>query len=160
MSDDCCSLPRPGGRPKATCPESGTRGRPVAEMTLRSLLRAGPASRLASAAEYCLCEAPDCDVVYFDTSGTSLFRRTDLTVRVGFKETSSPRPICYCFGHTVESIQAGIAETGSSSVVERITAEVRAGRCRCELANPTGRCCLGEVRRVVSAARRLAEESI
>lgn len=160
MSDDCCALPHQGPGPLATCPECGTRGRPVPEMTLRSLLRAGPASRLESAADYYFCDAPDCDVVYFDASGTALFRRTDLTVRVGLKETAAPRPVCYCFGHTVESIDAEIEQTGTSTIVDRITAEVRAGRCRCELANPTGRCCLGEVRRVVSAARRLAEESV
>jgi hypothetical protein len=33
-----------------------------------------------------------------------------------------------------------------------ITQEVKAGRCACEVKNPAGSCCLGDVARVLQAA--------
>jgi len=100
--------------------------------------------------EYYFCEAADCDVVYFafDTQAP-MFRRADLFVRVGSKEMVDPIPVCYCFGFTRADIQREIAETGDSTVANRISAEVKAGNCACEVKNPSGKCCLGDVTRVV-----------
>ena len=41
------------------------------------------------------------------------------------------------------------AETGRSTIAERIAAEVKAGNCACEVKNPSGKCCLGDVTRTV-----------
>lgn len=70
-------------------------------------------------------------------------------MRVGVRGTADPIPICYCFGFTRKDIEDEIAETGRSTVADRITVEVRAGRCACELKNPSGKCCLGSIKRVV-----------
>ena len=43
-----------------------------------------------------------------------------------------------------------LRESGETNVVERITAEVKAGNCACEVRNPGGKCCLGEVERAVN----------
>jgi hypothetical protein len=98
--------------------------------------------------QYYFCDASDCDVVYFasDTEAPR-FHREDLMVRVGAKETADPIPICYCFGFTRQDIWEEIRSTGKSTVAERITAEVGAGRCACEVKNPSGKCCLGDVTR-------------
>jgi len=89
-------------------------------------------------------------VVYFPfNSQAPLFRRADLLVRVGSKETEDPIPVCYCFGFTREDIQKEITETGDSTVANRISAEVKAGNCACEVKNPSGKCCLGDVTRIV-----------
>jgi len=60
--------------------------------------------------------------------------------------------VCYCFGHTVESIQQEIRETGRSSVVTSIRRKVDAGECSCELLNPKETCCLGDVNKTVKEA--------
>src|SRR5713101_2012113 len=39
------------------------------------------------------------------------------------------------------------------TISARIAAEVRAGRCACEVKNPSGACCLGEVNRAVRDAK-------
>ena len=57
--------------------------------------------------------------------------------------------VCYCFRHTVGGIRAEMAATGSSTVIERITASIQAGQCACDIRNPQGECCLGNVREVV-----------
>jgi hypothetical protein len=70
-------------------------------------------------------------------------------MRVGAKEESDTIPVCYCFGFTRKDIEDEIAETGRSTVADRITAEVVAGRCACEVKNPSGKCCLGNVTRII-----------
>ena len=75
----------------------------------------------------------------------------DAVERIRFikQAQEDPIPICYCFGHTVASAREEIARTGHSTVVARITAEIHAGHCACEIKNPAGSCCLGDVSRVV-----------
>jgi hypothetical protein len=60
--------------------------------------------------------------------------------------------LCYCFGESEASIRDEIAETGRSTAVERIRAHIAAGRCACELRNPRGACCLGDVIAAVARA--------
>lgn len=55
--------------------------------------------------------------------------------------------LCYCFGYGPDHLRADLRRNGASTILEGITAELRAGNCDCERLNPSGRCCLGEVRR-------------
>jgi len=122
-------------------------------LTVRSLVRHLPL-RMPST-QYYFCEARDCDVVYFALDPQApIFRRDDLLVRVGVKEESDPIPVCYCFGFTRKDIENEIVETGRSTVAERISAEVNQGNCACEVKNPSGKCCLGNVARVVKDCLR------
>jgi hypothetical protein len=110
-------------------------------------------------AQYYFCAAPDCPVVYFPVEPQApTFQQKDLLVRVGVKERQDPIPVCYCFGVTRRDIANEIRETGKSTIAERIKAEVKTGNCACEVKNPSGKCCLGDVARVVLDARRTADE--
>jgi bacterioferritin-associated ferredoxin len=82
--------------------------------------------------------------VYYGGDGTQ-FRKDQIRVRVGLKETEDPVQVCYCFGVTERMIREEIRRTGRSTASARIRSEVKAGKCRCEVENPSGRCCLGEV---------------
>jgi hypothetical protein len=116
---------------------------------MESLLKPEAALPRLADVSYLFDRTPSCEVVYFSNEADSYFLKHDLTVRVGFKETEPPIPLCYCFGHTAASVRDEIVATGRSTVAERITAEVQAGNCSCETRNPSGRCCLGEVNRAV-----------
>ena len=144
---DCCSVKSSCDAPGvAACPVNGARSKQVEMLTVKSLVRQLPLGMPNT--QYYFCEARDCDVVYFALdSQAPIFRRGDLVVRVGAKSTADPLPICYCFAFTRKDIEDEIAETGQSTVADRITAEVRAGRCACEVKNPSGKCCLGSVTR-------------
>lgn len=132
------------------CPIAGKPGKPVRPVTVRSLVRDEFAGEIERRGWF-FCDLPDCGVVFFSADGRLLSKAT-LKVRVGIKEKESPRPVCYCFGHTVESIREEIARTGRSTVAAAITTKITAGLCSCELLNPKGRCCLGDVKGVVDAA--------
>ncbi len=77
----------------------------------------------------------------------------------GGSEPSAPKRaeatplLCYCFGHSLESLRAEWEATGRLDSVEAIRSAVREGRCRCEALNPSGTCCLGDVLRAVQAIR-------
>ncbi len=143
----CCT---PLAKPKAAaaCPVCGSEGKPVKPVTLRALLQPHLRGEVLDEV-YRFCANPDCALVYFSVDGTRTFARADLTVRVGVKERSGPRPLCYCFGHSAESIREEWTRTGKVTAFEAIKAEVKAGTCHCEVTNPGGGCCLGDITKEV-----------
>lgn len=147
---DCCSVNvKPGVAPAAMpCPVNGWRSKQVDTLTIKSLVHKLPFAMPDT--QYYFCDSPGCEVVYFGFDAEApWFRREDLTVRVGAKETDDLVPVCYCFGITRRDIWDEIRNTGKSTAAERITAEVAAGRCACELRNPSGKCCLGDITRAI-----------
>jgi len=159
MSDCCSTNPKTGTAPLVmVCPVNGARSKQVAILTVKSLVRRLPLGMLNT--QYYFCDASDCDVVYFalEVDGPR-FLREDMVVRVGAKETADPIPVCYCFGFTRKDIEDEIVETGRSTVADRIKTEVNAGNCACEVRNPSGKCCLGDVARATTDRLNLKGES-
>ena len=157
---DCCKLPGPAGAADDRCHRCGEEGRRVRRETMESLLKPEALERLAGV-PYFFDRTPSCDVVYFSNEARSYFQKDELTVRMGLKETESPIPLCYCFGHTAESAREEIVANGRSTVAERITAEPQAGNCSCEVKNPSGKCCLGDVNRAIHQIQtELSEEPV
>lgn len=103
--------------------------------------------------EWMFCAGSNCPIVYF-TAGGDVIDKSAVRVRVGLKEKDAPRPVCYCFGHTVESMREEWDRTGRSTAMASITAKVKEGECRCEILNPEGICCLGQVNRIVKGLDR------
>ncbi len=98
------------------------------------------------------CGSAECDVVYFSESSETTFRKSQLKVPVGIKETSGERPLCYCFDHSVASIKEEIRANGKSVALEEIRAKMKDPGCRCERENPSGSCCLGSVANGIQVA--------
>lgn len=143
-----CCTPLAKPRSVASCPACGAGGKLVKPVTLRALLQPDLRAEVRDE-EYRFCPSPDCALVYFSADGSQTFARADLTVRVGVKERSGPRPLCYCFGHSAESIRNEWATVRKSTVIDAIKAGMKAGTCRCEVTNPGGACCLGDISREV-----------
>ncbi|GMR23882.1 MAG: copper chaperone Copz family protein [Acidobacteriota bacterium] len=156
MSDCCKVVPEPTAATDDRCRRCGEKGRRVLRETMESLLKPEALEHLTDEPYY-FDRTPECDVVYFSNEAESYFQKDELKVRVGLKETESPIPLCYCFGHTAESAREEIVSTGRSSVAESITAEVQAGNCSCEVKNPSGKCCLGDVNRAIGEIQKELE---
>ncbi len=124
------------------CPVSGSNGKLVMPVTLRSLIKEEQQHRITEG-RYRFCDAQGCDVVYFAEGGSHVFTKGDLKVRVGVKETEAPRPICYCFNHTVEEIFDEIQRTGATTVPDDVASRLNTEGCDCVHTNPQGSCCLG-----------------
>ncbi len=155
MSDCCAANSKQRTAPAVmACPVNGARSKQVDMLTVKSLVCKLPLGMTNS--QYYFCDSPNCEVVYFPLeTGGPVFRREDLLVRVGAKEAMDPIPVCYCFGFTRQDVWDEIRQTRKSTVVERITAEVKAGRCACEVKNPSGKCCLGDAVRAVRDGLRV-----
>ncbi len=127
------------------CPTNGAVGKKVDLQTVKAMLSI-PLNTL-SAKSYRFCAGPNCSTVYYSEDGTQIFSEDDLRVRIYQKQAKDEEvPICYCFQHTKKSIRKEITESGKTTVLAEITAGIKAGQCACEIRNPQGSCCLGNVR--------------
>lgn len=87
--------------------------------------------------------------MYFDNEG-HVFTTTDLRVPVWQKHPPGSRLICYCFGENEASMAQEFAEKGRCDASARIREHIAAGRCACEVRNPRGACCLGDIIKAVT----------
>jgi len=163
---DCCftstpvaSATAPSVKPKSACPVCGQPGKLVETKTLKHTVQPCHLERV-NPPGFLFCRSADCDVVYFHPDGDCL-RKPDVRPRVGLKETEDPVPLCYCFGFTEVMAVEEIWATGKCTIPQRITAEVKAGNCACEIRNPQASCCLGNVTAAVKKAMKVvaAEKS-
>jgi hypothetical protein len=153
MSSCCCAgnIDEAGA---SRCPTSGSPGTAVDRLTVKALL-AESALRRLSAREYRFCPDAGCDVVYFSADGEP-FTTADVRVPVWQKLPFGNRPICYCFGESEASIRSEFTACGASMAVDRVREHIAAGRCACDVRNPRGACCLGDL---IDAVKRV-EDSV
>lgn len=148
MSESCCSVSH---KPNVTrsCPVSNFRSKPVEWLTVAALTTRDVPPRQ----HYWLCEDPDCDVVYFGEDGM-LLETSEVRVVPSFKESPGENDlVCYCFLYSRQDIEDELRTSGDTTIFDRITAEVKAGNCACEVRNPAGKCCLGAVKKAIHEAR-------
>jgi len=117
-------------------------------LTVKALL-CESALRSVGEGPYRFCTDPSCAVVYFDDEG-DVFNTPDLRVPVWQKQSAGDRMICYCFGANEASMARELTETGRCDAALRLRNHIAAGRCACEVRNPRGACCLGDVMKAVA----------
>ena len=147
MTESCCTLPHAeaGTTGADRCPTCSRKGEPVGAETINALARPGLQPDRAFPAGY-VSANPDDPTLNFCPGDTPSLSRDDVMVRVGFKVAKPPHLVCYYFDHTREDIQREYRRQGESHIEASIREQVSQGVCSCEVKNPTGRCCLGEVR--------------
>ena len=148
MADCCDSRTGSATAARGTCRDCGSKGSAVDLLTAKALLMEVALRRLTSAPLY-FCQEPTCSVVYFTTDG-QVYSGADLRVPVWQKEPAGNRRICYCFDENEESMRRELVETGRCAAVQRVRAHITADRCACELRNPRGTCCLGDLMKAVA----------
>jgi hypothetical protein len=151
--DACCLVtektPAPAG---ANCPVSKTPSRKVQRRTLEHLLKPDKAHSIQNV-QYYYCTEPGCPVVYFSPArqgsggneNAPYFTTNDVQVRVLTKDEADDVKVCYCFDWTRGRIKEEIAKTGKTTASLEIAREIKAGHCACDIKNPKGECCLGDV---------------
>ena len=150
MSESCCSATPPDNA-SSGCPVSGSSGKPVDRTTVAALAK----GRVPPKQDFRLCRDAACEVVYYGSAGTVL-TADDLTIHPGFKNGSDGL-VCYCFLHRKDDISRQLQETGQTDIFESIKSEVQAGNCACEVRNPSGKCCLGEVQEAIHSLKKELE---
>ncbi|MFQ5736455.1 MAG: hypothetical protein ACE5GY_06280 [Thermodesulfobacteriota bacterium] len=145
---DCCS-PANITIDADSCPECGARGQSVKVRTIKHWLVTPLVPGLPSLPFY-FCRTGGCPVVYFSGDGSARYTKGEVRYPVGRKEGEGPATVCFCFGVTDEMVHTEVRETGKSTYSAWIATEVKDGNCACDVRNPSGRCCLKEVKRVES----------
>jgi hypothetical protein len=139
-----------GARP---CPGCGQRGTAVQLLTVKALVTE-IALRRIQRTHYWFCSNSACEVVYFGDAGDR-FNTEDVRVPVWQKQIPGSRLLCYCFAETETVIRAELLSSGRADVVERIREHITSQRCACDIRNPRGACCLGDV---IAAVKRIEAE--
>lgn len=142
----------------SVCKECGNIGKSIKEITIRSLVKESKLEDIKNPDGFYFCETPTCQCVYFNNIQQVYLHKEDVKVRVGVKETEDPIPVCYCFNWTKDKIFDQIKQQGYSTAIQEITTKVKAGECSCQIKNPSGKCCLGEVNKVIKNGMELNEE--
>ena len=128
----------------AECPQSRTLSGRVQLLTVEHMIKPELVGSISDS-QYYYCDAADCPVVYFTQDGSGTFTRGDLQVAVYDKDPGDDVNVCYCFDWTRGRITDQIKTTGSSTAFDKISDELNAGNCECDLKNPKGVCCLGDI---------------
>ncbi len=142
--DNCCT-PQPKG--KVACPSCGQKAKGVLAKTLDALLTSSAKSSLSCLDGFYYCKTSQCKTIYFREN--QVLTQEHLSVIVGLKEGASPATVCYCFEWSKEKIQAELQATGSTKALGDIKAKMENPGCACEVLNPSGGCCLGDVSKAI-----------
>lgn len=143
--DACCLVTERTTAPaKSECPISKSSSRKVQRRTLEHLLKAEKAGSIQNV-QYYYCTDPSCKVVYFSNENVPYLTVDDVKVKVFAKDKGDDVNVCYCFNWTRGRIQDEFRQTGNSTASLQIAQKVKAGNCACDIKNPKGECCLGDV---------------
>ena len=120
-----------------SCPQCGTKGKKVNVVTVESLVE----EEVEKNGSYQICLNSDCEVAYFNSSGTIYYSKEDLKVAIWYKDLEDDKvPICYCSnltrGEIKEAVDKGYKTTAE---IRKYTGKSITGNCLTE--NPTGKCC-------------------
>lgn len=155
---DCCSVPRQSRTESAfLCAECGTKGRSVERRTVLHHVRNEHLSRVGDG-DYRFCAAMTCAVVYYNARGEA-FTVDDVRELVTVKTVGDARPLCYCFDFTEGDIREELTQMGETKIPAQIGQFIKEKLCACEIRNPSGACCLGEVNKAVKRLSIGDEES-
>jgi len=133
---ECCESKASSCTPtkRACCPVNGKEYSSVGVKTILHHL-AEPWRNSVEDQSYYYCTDENCDVVYFGQDN-SVISKADLRTKVGIKDNSPERTVCYCFN---VSYAAAEKDEAAKEFVREMT---RQSLCSCETSNPSGRCCL------------------
>ncbi|WP_298406616.1 hypothetical protein [uncultured Chloroflexus sp.] len=129
------------------CPACGAKGVSVSIQTVKVM--AAISLRWLRSTSYQFCHTPHCPVVYYCVADAQTLTVDQVRERVYQKETDQSNVfICYCFRYRASDLQQATAAE-YEAIIADIRAGIAAGQCACELRNPQGSCCLGNVYRAL-----------
>lgn len=90
------------------------------------------------------CAERECETVYYDAQGREI-RKGQLSVEVWQKEAPGDVPVCYCFGFSARDIMEDARRHSPPAIPRIVRDKIEAGLCACDVKNPKGSCCLGDI---------------
>ena len=148
MNDDAI---RQFEQDSVACPQCAGVGGAVSAVTVAHHAQPSALEQLAAVEGWRICRTQACLTVYFGAG-----QQIDIGAMrsVPFHKSDDPnRLVCFCFDHSVAALYADAAANPTSTIKAAITAACGRGLDDCEIKNPQGRCCLGNIALVLGAAK-------
>ncbi|MEG0440166.1 MAG: (2Fe-2S)-binding protein [Solibacillus sp.] len=151
---DCCSskVIEVKVENDGVCPTCNNKAKNVKLITLKSLLKPTALETLNANVNHYFCSSKECDVVYFDADNKK-YLTTDIKVAVHQKDDHVTTSICYCFDWTKEKLEKYVKQELFPNPIEHIRENIKENRCGCEINNPQGSCCLGNVTKYIRSIK-------
>jgi len=161
MTDSCCNPTEAGKavcemptqdfrRPTHAinvCPVCGEKGKIVQTQTVKVMVSVS--LRKVRDTKYLFCRTKTCPVVYFSSNGEQSFTIEQIREKVYQKQSDLEEAlVCYCFQHKVGEIRTASSKA-RTAILDDINQGIRTGQCACDLRNPQGSCCLGNVNELI-----------
>ncbi|MBC8346214.1 MAG: hypothetical protein ISR82_05270 [Candidatus Marinimicrobia bacterium] len=144
MADCCSETNSDQSFGKQVCQTCGEKGKKVELATIRSLTRRDH-PLYAELKSGFICTNPDDNTVYYSEENDIIIYHNDLVTSFHLKNPDDKQNLCYCFQHSRRAIKEDITKNGHSRIELSIREKVKQGACTCEVSNPKGKCCLGDV---------------
>ena len=126
---------------KDICPVCKNKAKEVSAITVKFLVKDEYLKELSSVKDFFYCQTSDCEVIYF--------KLNELIKEVGLKEWANPKTVCYCFNWTKEKISDEVNKLGKTNAIGDISEKMNSIGCDCEHKNPSGKCCLKDVKKII-----------
>jgi hypothetical protein len=132
---------------EGVCPQCKEKGKAVTGQTVKAVI-AVSLRAIHEDTGYYFCRTQSCPVVYFSGDCEHTFTLDQVREQVYQKEPENPDVLmCYCFQYKVGDIQTA-SVPDRETIIEDIELGIKAGQCACDLRNPQGSCCLGNIRKL------------
>ena len=132
---------------KDICPVCKNKAKEVSAITIKFLVKDEYLKELSSVKDFFYCQTSDCEVIYFKLN--EIIKQEHLIKEVGLKEWANPKTVCYCFNWTKEKISDEVNKLGKTNAIGDISEKMNSIGCDCEHKNPSGKCCLKDVQKVI-----------
>lgn len=146
---DCCSVSHKEKiSTEIKCPTCDQEGKQVELLTIRAMTRRD-FTHYGELIPGFLCLNPDDSTVYYFSNLDFTVNQDNVVTDIGFKTNAKTKTICYCFRHTKQDIIDDYLKNGKSNIEIDVRQKVKDKLCTCEVSNPKGKCCLGDIRTVI-----------
>lgn len=126
------------------CPNCKSEGKIIEEKTIKSQLDISLLELKSD--QYWFCSNPNCYIVYFTDMDSEIYKESDLRELVYQKHINEKDVlVCYCFKYTVGEIIKDYLINNESLLLEEIKRGTKSGKCACDIRNPQGSCCIGNI---------------
>ncbi|WAM33607.1 Csac_0668 family 2Fe-2S cluster-binding (seleno)protein [Caldicellulosiruptor morganii] len=156
-TNSCCTSCCESSFAKAfsqVCPVCKQEGIPVKNFTVRHIVLEEYLPQVGTK-DYFLCTNPECDVGYYQ--GENLFYKQQLRVPIWLKKDANPKYVCYCSRVTEEDIIDAVLKKGAKTLGDACKITGAMTECKCEINNPTGKCCTDLVKEAFDKAMKIKE---
>ncbi|MEQ6353371.1 (2Fe-2S)-binding protein [Lysinibacillus sp. M3] len=146
---NCCSSPKKNSNANTIiCPSCKNKAKNIQLITIKSMLKPSVLESINAMENHYFCSTKGCHVVYFDTRNKE-YTLSAIKISVHQKDDSLSTPVCYCFDWTKEKIKHNVETKLTPNPLEHIRENIKENRCGCEVNNPQGSCCLGNVTKYI-----------